>query len=131
MSVLTKRHFGVDKSTIMTFLQNQNWRCFLHHHDLSNFSGPKLLSQFLGWKKAIIPHLFDSDGRALHKDSESGPNSKITKNTEMTSLQNTADCFGRFSNLKKVTKLFLLFFLYVIIFYSVFSYEIIFWPKII
>ena len=28
--------------------------------------------------------MIDSDGRAFHKDSESGPNSKIMKNTNMT-----------------------------------------------
>ena len=62
-----------------------------HHYDFSHFLGPKLQRQFLGWKNALIPQLIDSDGRALHKDSESGPNSKITKITNMTFLQNTAD----------------------------------------
>ena len=81
------------KSTIVTFLPEQSWRCFLHHYDFSHFLGPKLQRQFLGWKNAQIPQLIDSDGRALLKDSESGPNSKITKITNMTFLQNTADYF--------------------------------------
>ena len=95
----------------MTFLRNQKWSTFVtflfflksapiwlfsrtelrHHYDFSHFLGPKLQRQFLGWKNALIPQLIDSDGRALHKDSESGPNSKITKITNMTFLQNTAD----------------------------------------
>ena len=79
------------KSTIVTFLPEQSWRCFLHHYDFSHFLGPKLQRQFLGWKNAQIPQLIDSDGRALHKDSESGPNSKITKITNMTFLHNTAE----------------------------------------
>ena len=62
-----------------------------HHYDFSHFLVPKLQRQFLGWKNALIPQLIDSDGRALHKDSESGPNSKITKITNMTFLQNTAE----------------------------------------
>ena len=73
--------------TNMTFPQNKVeaplW--------LFYFLGPKLQKQFLGWKNAQIPQLIDSDGRALHKDSESGPNSKITKITNMTFLQNTAE----------------------------------------
>ena len=81
------------KSTIVTFLPEQSWRCFLHLCDFSHFLGPKLQRQFLGWKNAQIPQLIDSDGRALHKDSESGPNSKITKITNMTLLQNTAEFF--------------------------------------
>ena len=39
----------------------------------------------------LIPQLIDSDGRAFYKDFESGPNSKITKITNMTFLQNTAE----------------------------------------
>ena len=98
-------------STIMTFLQTRNeaplWlfsffsnlhhddfspRTKLrHHYDFSHFLGPKLQRQFLGWKNALIPQLIDSDGRALYKDSESGPNSKITKITNRTFLQNTAE----------------------------------------
>ena len=62
-----------------------------HHYDFSHFLGPKLQRQFLGWKNALIPQLIDSDDRALHNDSESGPNSKITKITNMTFLQTTAD----------------------------------------
>ena len=61
-----------------------------HHYDFSHFLGSKLQGQFLGWKNAQIPQLIDADGRALHKDSESGPYSKITKITDMTFLQNTA-----------------------------------------
>ena len=37
------------------------------------------LKDLLGSKKK--PHLIDSDSWAFHKDSEYGPNSKITKNT--------------------------------------------------
>ena len=79
------------KSTIVTFLPEQSWRCFLHHYDFSHFLGPKLQRQFLGWKNALIPQLIDSDGRALHKDSESGHHSKITKITNMTFLQYPAE----------------------------------------
>ena len=42
-------------------------------------------------KKCPNPTKNDSDGRALYKDYKSGPNSKITKITNMTLLQNTAD----------------------------------------
>ena len=94
--------------TIMTFLQTSTFVTFLfflksapiwlifrtklrHHYDFSIFLGQKLQKQFLGWKNAQIPQLIDSDGRALHKDSESGPNSKITKITNMTFLQNPAE----------------------------------------
>ena len=48
-------------------------------------------SNFQVEKITQIPQLIDSDGRALHKDSESGPNSKITKITDMTFLHNTAE----------------------------------------
>ena len=55
------------------------------------FCAQNLRVNFLGDANAIIPQLIDSDGRALHKDSESGPNSKITKITNMTFLQNPAE----------------------------------------
>ena len=47
--------------------------------------------------------MIDSDGRAFHKDSESGPNSKIMKNTNMTFLQDTTILFyhSRGRDLKK------------------------------
>ena len=48
-------------------------------------------------KNALTPHVIDSDGRAFHQDSESGPNSKITKNTNMTFLQKTAVLFKNLS----------------------------------
>ena len=41
-------------------------------------------------KNVLTSHLIDSDGRAFHKDSKSGLKSKITKNTNMTFLPNTA-----------------------------------------
>ena len=63
---------------------------------------PKASEAIFRVKNALIPQLTDSDGRALHKDSESGLNSKITKITNMTFLQNTAvftlSCLKRFSN---------------------------------
>ena len=62
-----------------------------HRDDFSPFLSPKPQSPFFWCKIAIIPQLIDSDGRALHKDSESGPNSKITKITNMTFLQNPAE----------------------------------------
>ena len=82
--------------TFLFFLKSAPWWLFSktklrHHNDFSPFLCPKLQSQFLGWKYALTPHLIDSDGRAYHKDSESGPNSKITKNTNMTFLPNTAE----------------------------------------
>ena len=64
---------------------------FRHHYDFSHFLDPKLQRQFLGWKNALIPQLIDSDGSSLHKDSESGPNSRITKITNMTFLQSPAE----------------------------------------
>ena len=62
-----------------------------HLWDFSLFLGPRLQSQFLGWKNAFTPHLIDSDGRTIHKGSENGPNSKIMKNTKSTFLQTTAE----------------------------------------
>ena len=86
--------------TFLFFLKSAPWWLFSktklrHHYDFSHFLGPKLQRQFLGWKNAQIPQLIDSDGRALHKDSESGPNSKITKITYMTFLQTTAELFKK------------------------------------
>ena len=84
--------------TFLFFLKSAPWWLFSktklrHHYDFSPFLCPKLQSQFLGWKYALTPHLIDSDGRAYHKESESGPISKITKNTKVTFLQNTAEWF--------------------------------------
>ena len=55
------------------------------------FQAQSFLGNFQGEKNALISQLIDSDDRALHKDSESGPNSKITKITNMTFLQNPAE----------------------------------------
>ena len=52
---------------------------------------PKTSESIFRVKNASTPHLIDSDGRAIHKASEYGPNSKITKNTNMTFLQDTAE----------------------------------------
>ena len=96
---------GAFNCTKRTFLQNRNEPHLLkstpsgpfsrpkikHLWDFSLFLGPRLQSQFLGWKNAFTPHLIDSDGRTFHKDSEYGPNSKIMKNTKRTFLQTTAD----------------------------------------
>ena len=77
----------------MTSLPDQSWGTWWLLLDISRSLYPKLHRQFLGWKNAKIPQLIDSDGWALHKDSESGPNSKITKITTMTFLQNPAELF--------------------------------------
>ena len=95
---------GAFNCTKRTFLQTRNEPHLLkstpsgpfsrpkikHLWDFSLFLGPRLQSQFLGWKNAFTPHLIDSDGRTFHKDSEYGPNSKIMKNTKRTFLQTTA-----------------------------------------
>lgn len=41
--------------------------------DFFHFSSPKLQSQFSGWNNALTPHLIDSDGRAVHKDTQLNP----------------------------------------------------------
>ena len=62
------------------------------------FCAQNLRVNFLCDANAMIPQLIDSDGRALHKDSETDPNSKITKITNMTFLQNTAALVNKVKN---------------------------------
>ena len=85
--VWEKSPYGALVCTIRIFLQTKNKAPL----GLFSFLGPRLQSQFLGWKNAFTPHLIDSDGRTIHKGSEYGPNSKIMKNTKRTFLQTTAD----------------------------------------
>ena len=103
--VWEKSPYGALVCTKRTFLQIRNEPHLLkstpsgpfsrpkikHLWDFSLFLGPRLQSQFLGWKNAFTPHLIDSDGRTIHKGSKYGPNSKIMKNTQRTFLQTTAD----------------------------------------
>ena len=63
---------------------------------------PKASRAIFRVKNALIPQLIDADGRALHKDSESGPNSKIAKITNMTFPQNTAELISRNYNVQNI-----------------------------
>ena len=61
--------------TMMTFLPDQSWGTIMTFLIFR----PKASRAIFRVKNALIPQLIDADGRTLHKDSESGPNSKITK----------------------------------------------------